>query len=572
MAQYTVQIPIVQSAFIDQDNPNTNFGNLEYVRAGANRTTPGTGKRYYALFRWDHNQVPPNVKSAKLYVFNRKSLKLFYNFEVVSYHRILGDWNEGSVDYNNAPINLGWSSIYQYKQNLVQGEYIALDFAPVDAQNPYGISVTVDTAGDNDDYAEFNSSRSPLNKPYIELVCEDVPPSRPIIKEPNGVYRDSSSDILFAWDYVSMVGGAQKAYDLQWSTDQENWNTVSEVTLNTYCYIPADTFPAGNIYWRVRTYSEDDLVGEYSDNAIFYAIGAPSRPTIQSISNSSKPEIAWSASEQQMYQVQILSIDNVMHDSGERPGIIARSYQVPVYLTNGSYIARVRTKNEYGMYSPWDEAEFTVNVEQPTKPVISIHRCIYGLELHISNAPGKTLIYRNDGNGFICIGEAKEFYTDYAVASGTEYEYFARTVNSVGGFADSDVVSMRAELRHNLFAPISNLGDIVVLKYNKDTIPAKAVTLNPMGNTTYYAGRTYAVTEYSEHEESAINFTFFIKEPDVVIRLRELIRKRETVLYRDSRGRKMYGTIYGYSEVDDRLGYQITFALAEVDYNEEVDG
>src|SRR5690606_21467956 len=135
-------------------------------------------------------------------------------------------------------------------------------------------------------------SRENTNPPYIEIVYEDVPPDKPTPKEPIGVYKDSFGIIRFEWQYNSDVGGEQKAFDLQWSTDQVNWTTVSQTTANNYYDMPANTLPAGNIYWRVRTYNEYDEVGPYSDIQSFYAIGAPAAPVLNAVpTNTARPVV-----------------------------------------------------------------------------------------------------------------------------------------------------------------------------------------------------------------------------------------------------------------------------------------
>ena len=113
-----------------------------------------------------------------------------------------------------------------------------------------------------------------INAPYIEIIYEDVPPDKPTLISPIGEYKDSNSIIRFEWQYNSSVGGTQKAFDLQWSTDQVNWNTISDETSRYFYDMPAETLPAGNIYWRVQTYNEYDEASGYSDPEVFYSIAA----------------------------------------------------------------------------------------------------------------------------------------------------------------------------------------------------------------------------------------------------------------------------------------------------------
>ena len=50
-----------------------------------------------------------------------------------------------------------------------------------------------------------------------------------------------------------------------------------------------------------------------------------------------------------------------------------------------------------------------------------------------------------------------------------------------------------------------------------------------------------------------------------------LYDRKETVLYRDVKGRKIYGVMSGLQVTEDRTGYIVSFLLNQVDYNEEVE-
>lgn len=578
MAQHTIDLPCILDTWIDEINPNISRGSETTIKFGYQSGF----KKAIAFLKFDHSIMPKRktIISCSLRVFNVNNVGGTTYSSFYEYDEAL-NWTE-SLTWVDVPYSVKFPRAYGvlasgvgYSENFYVGVPLNKGKIYNSDTEQYGIAVFW-TKEDSEhvDIEEVMTihSREGANPPMLRVVYEDTPPSKPTLNEPVGTYESSSSPVRFSWNYNSSVGGEQKSFNLQWSTDQSTWTSVSQTTANSYYDMPVDTLPAGNIYWRVQTVNEHDEASEYSGIAAFYSIGAPNAPIVQSVTNASKPIVAWAAVDQQVFRVQITKGDTVIYDSGDKPSIQTRSYQVPVYLADDTYTARIRIKNEYDMYSDWGEAEFTISVAQPTKPLLTIQRCLYGLELHVSNSSDKKLIYRNDGDGFICVAETGEWFVDYAVASGVEYEYFARTVNADGGFADSDIVTMRAELKNNLFAPVSNLSDLIVLKYNKDTIPAKTYTLNPSNTTTYYAGRTHAVTEFSGHEESAINFTFFVNNPETIRRFRELVMRGETVLFRDGRGRKIYGTLTGYSEVDDRHGFQISFVFAETDYNEEVEG
>lgn len=568
MAQHTINLPCIADTYLDGENEFTNYGSAINLLVGYKRASQSLYYDKFAVLKFNYALLPSNKKiiQAKLryYVTSKvtdQGARLRFHFVGSEF----GELSENTVTYSTYESYDYGNDTYKEIEGISASQYNEVQLLlPIRSVcevqlSPYG-------SGTYFPYINI-ASKETANPPILVVTYEDVPPSKPTLKEPIGSFEVNTEVIRLSWNYISSVGGTQKGFNLQWSTDQSTWTTVSQTTANNYYDAPADTFSAGNIYWRVQTINEYDETSEYSEIAAFYAIGAPETPIIQSVTNSAKPTIAWASSNQQVYQLQILQGETVLHDSGIIPGMQSQSYKAPIYLANGDYTVKVRIKNEYDMFSEWATSYFTVNVVQPEKPTLSAQKTIYGIELHVIKNSDKALIYR-DG---VCIASITgDMYTDYSAASGAEYEYFARVVNESDAFSDSDPVFIKAELKNNLFAPASDFSKIIRLRFNKNTIPGKTLSLNPTSTTTYYSGRTHGVTEFSEHETSAITFAFFVRDYETVKRFKELIKLKETVLFRDARGRKVYGTLSAWNEVDDRSGYQISFVLSETDYNEEV--
>jgi len=407
-------------------------------------------------------------------------------------------------------------------------------------------------------------SRENTNPPYIEIVYEDVPPDKPTLVNPIGEYKDSNSIIRFEWQYNSSVGGTQKKFDLQWSTDQINWNTISDETSNTFYDMPAETLPAGNIYWRVRTYNEYDEASEYSDIATFYSIAAPNYAAIQSISNAARPVIQWQADNQQVFQIQILQNDDVVYDSGEQPGVNTRSHKVNAFLEDGTYVARIRIKNEYDLWGDWATYQFTISTTKPGKPVLSVQRSPYGLELTIGNVQGEAYIYR-DGVPIAKVTGQK--YFDHTVANGKEYRYFVRAL-SANGFADSDTVIGVSAFRFGLL----NVGnEVIELKYNLNSVPDKSMNCAPVGMLNHYDGRELPIAEMSEFTDINLSLTYFFRRFAKVEKIMEAARKKGVVLYRDKKGLKLYGVITNITIQDVINGYIVSCTISATDYVEVVE-
>lgn len=577
MAQHSINISCIADTYIDKNNPNTNYGGATALKLGGWQSDYPMFD-YCGLIKFDFSSVPSgkNIVGAVLHIYSKSTLADggYFIYDVLSQ-----TFDEYVATYNNVNGYGGLQSILNgitantWLTKTISSTYINDSLKRSRLINN-GMLMKWNHTDHPGVYLEIDSKEG-TNDPYLEVIYEDVPPSKPVIDEPIGVNKSNSSIITFTWDYISSVGGIQKAFDLQWSTDQETWTTISQTTSNEYYDMPADTLPGGNIYWRVQTYNIYDEASGYSDIGAFYSIGAPDTPIIQSVSNVARPTITWSAANQQVFQIQILQGEDIIHDSELLPGVSTREYKVPIYMNDGAYIAKVIIKNEYDLFSEWAEAEFTLSIVRPDKPTIVAEPVQYGIRITASNIEDidSVLIYRSETekNDYICIGAAIDgIFTDYSTASDVEYDYFARAIVEEA-FTDSDIVTESVTLYNNIFAPVSNLGDIIELKYGLNNIPTKSGTKSMLASKAFYAGRKHPVTRFSEHIEDTMSFSLYVKTFAEIVAFKALINKAETILFRDSKGRKIFATIEVISESDTSSGFIINFSLSEIDYIEEVE-
>lgn len=554
MAQHTINLPCNADTYVSEANPNTNYGSSNILRFGEE-----SGKHLCALLKFNWSSLPAYKRIVGL------TLKLYSTAAVtvgswlfLSYQILSQPWNEHEVVYNhrNWPTGgyVGWQN-----QNIPANAYFNINISlSVANENIRDNGLCLNLGADGAKVCNVHSKEN-SNPPILTVVYEDVPPEKPILISPIGLYKENTNVIRFEWQYMSSVGGEQKKYDLQWSIDGQTWTTVSQTTPNNYYEMPANTLPAGNIYWRVRTYNVYDEVGEYSDPAVFYSMGEPEMPGIVSVSNSARPEINWVSREQQVYQIQILKDADVVYDTGNIPSLTVRTHKVKTFLDDGEYIAKLRIMNEYSMWSEWIEYPFNISTSKPPKPKITVQRSKYGLEIN-SSSPG--YLYR-DG---ICIAKIEKQYFDNTVVNGQEYQYFIRVVNGEA-FSDSDIALGKPNIP---FAVLSQGNNIVELRYGLNTVPGKNLSRTPVGTEVYYDDRKYPVYNMSEHTQSSITLSYFIKKTEDLLKIIKIVDKKETVLYRDKKGKKIYGIIISINTQDVRQGYIVTLIISQTDYNEEV--
>jgi hypothetical protein len=561
MAQHVITLPCIGTAYIDSYNRYNNYvGSVMKI---------GENHRYKSYAKFNDSALPVRKKII--------SIKLKYYVEQVipdtvqthsEYYIRLGlksnDININTVTYdNNNLISTQIRKVFPTTVGYLEDEVIE-KATKLAVFNSYA-------AWDNSILSGYGSA----NPPLLVVTYDDIPPDAPTPIDPIGSYIDRGSVIRFNWRYNSLVGGTQKGFDLLWSTNGTVWTTVSQITANNFYDIPANTLPGGNVSWKVKTYNEYDEVSQESSTSTFYAIGAPPPPTILGIStNNSRPTVTWSATSQQIYQVQILLGSNIVYDSGSFASM-SQFHEVNTFLDDGTYIAKVRIKNEFDLFSNWTSSSFTISVPKPTKPILDLSQNIYCV-LATSNVDDNNylLLYRGDidSSNYICVAKSTtNTIMDYTVESNKQYKYFIRAVSNINAYMDSDIKIISApSINKSLISAVSDLSNIFEIKYNLNERPVKNITISTPYVSNYYSGRKYPVAEYSEHLSSAITVSFFIKSSSDLQLLNNIVNKKDTILYRDGR-RKFYGNTGGLNITDNYDGYIVNISINQTDYTDALE-
>lgn len=566
MAQYTIDLPCIADTYVAWNALSSNYGTAETLNAGGYAGGSPFLRKYYTIMKFNFSALPsplPRILSAKMRVFSAKPMPSGTNAGIIwGIHN--QNFGEYTANYTNQGDKTG-GTLEHFQDGINSGEWVLFGdlskkIGQPDLTNNGIYFYWAD--GFSEDFWQV-SSRESANKPVLRVVCEDELPDKPVPQSPIGVFRDNASVVRFSWQYISSTGDTQAKFDLQWSTDQATWTTISQTSGNTYYDMPASTLPVGTIYWRVRITNENNVVGEYCDAVAFYSIGAPASAEIYRVTNDCRPTIFWDAEGQQVYQVQVLKGANVIYDTGNLPGIETKNHKVRAFLEDGHYIARVRIKNEYDIWSVWDSLEFVLDTVKPAKPSLAAQRAPYGVELTIGGTQ-ISYIYR-DGVCIAAVTGSK--YFDNAAVCGKEHLYFVRTISG-NGFSDSDIVPCTASFRYGI---LSDAEDIIECRYNINAVPGKNTTNAQSGTTNYFDGRKYPVFEHSEHTEFTMSFTYFFKQYSDVQRIIDMSDRKNVVLYRDAKGRKVYGALTSVSVQDNLHGYSVSFTITATDYNEVVE-
>lgn len=395
-----------------------------------------------------------------------------------------------------------------------------------------------------------------------------TPQNAPKIISPTSGYLNGSDKIKLSWEFK---GGAdydvQAKYEVQYSINGASWVTISNNTSLQYHIFEEDLFGSGRVNWKVRTFNNFNNASDFSGVAYFNVISRPPIPQIQSITNSSRPKISWISVEQQYYRIKIYDTNDILIYEHKEPSV-NKFHDIKIFLDDGDYKSELVIFNQYNLYSEIATSYFTISTVKPELPVMRVYSGEYSNTIQGDVSTQITRVYRDN----IFIGRLdNNTFIDYTCENKREYSYFLRSINDEESFSDSEVKLGRCSFRSNTLSTARNPGNFVNLSYGLDDIPEKVTHKSVIGSNFYFDGREYPVTEFTEFKSTEKSLKFFVKEKAVVDKIGELIDKKQTLLYRDIEGENIYGTILSLESTRVKIGYNIYFAIAKIDYRSELD-
>ena len=375
--------------------------------------------------------------------------------------------------------------------------------------------------------------------------------------KPKNTYAGSWDTIRFEWTYESENGIPQKKYELQYKdASHTDWTELQTgETANTYADIPPNTLVAGTVYWRVRCTNIYDAVSAWSADVSFTAQGKPPTPTV-SATTSPRPVITWTGEGQLAYQVKVDgTVLYTAYSTDEQ-------YKVKEYLSDGEHTAAVRIQNEYGLWSDWGTANFTV----ANTPGAAITLFAAGGEkatLAWTETDHEAYyVYRDD----IPIAKTTgHTYTDQ-MAIGT-HKYKVRGVTG-----DNYSMSNKVTVTLSVDMPeIAALSDMQWLKLEYSTAQNSPLGVSVYQDVAYqfYAGRRYPVAETSQQITKVYSFNVAFDDAAQAAAFEWLLVK--TVVYRDQHNRLFTGPLMAYELSVDQFFSAFTCSIQQTDNMERIE-
>ena len=211
-------------------------------------------------------------------------------------------------------------------------------------------------------YAEAtdNTNRTTSTDTYTLQALNANVEAAPV--SPVNTLESGSGPITFIWSYGSIDGTPQSKAQIRYSSDGgTHWTTLPDISgSGTRTTVAAGTFPGGTITWQVRAYNSAGTAGPWSASVSFLSFSAP---LVSGVTGDGKPflTVSWQVEGQQAYEVEVNG-----RTYGPYYGEDVRSYTLPEPLPDGTYVARVRAQNRYGLWSEWAEGNVDVANNQAT--------------------------------------------------------------------------------------------------------------------------------------------------------------------------------------------------------------
>ncbi|WP_225434143.1 DNRLRE domain-containing protein [Peribacillus tepidiphilus] len=424
----------------------------------------------------------------------------------------------------------------------------------------------------------------------VFTIQHNQAPTVPTNLSPSGgTSKDRASVIRLSWQHNDANFDPQAKFDLQWRLQGAGtWNTITQATPNQFYDVPANTFPKGTIEWQVRTYDQAGLSSPYSNIQTFVAGDKPATPVITNPTNNStvavaRPTVQWSSDGQTAYQVKVYDSagTKLLWDSGAINSTNKAQTVLYDLANNTTYQIQVTIKNADGLWSDAAVSNIAVSYTPPALPVVTTTKGEGIITISIDNpTPSGTqpnvsyndLYRRKQGESIWTLIAtnipADASFVDYTPASGQMYEYFVRAWGDNGTYSDSAVVSQSISLKgiwlHEAANPLATLHQFKL-------VSDRSGNWQPTAAMMQFAGRRLPVAEYDDAEQRTVSVKItLLKDSGDLEALEGLIRSKNTLCYRDARGRKMFCHVFQLPVDDEVYGNTVSLTFEEVSYTEEV--
>jgi hypothetical protein len=392
---------------------------------------------------------------------------------------------------------------------------------------------------------------------FAEATLGAVDQKAPILTYPVGDYVKNDGNITLKWDFTTNTTEEQASAEIKYKAGASSWRTATVGSQTQYKLSSITSTFNDAIYWQVRVKNQYDQWSNWSDVEQFQVIGIPPIPTIISVSNQNKPLIKWQSVNQEAFTLSVLQEGKSVYESDIIVGSAIKEHRINKWLNNGKHTIGLKIYTKYGVESP--TATYTLDIKPDikiTNPTIRIFDIRYGVMIRSSSDNGE--VYR-DG---VYIGSLKNGeYRDYTGTNGKNSIYYVRATEDYS-FIDSDnAQGITNLLGKSTLATMDNPEDFVLLEYNLDADPKRNLSLEIESKEIALNNRKYNFTEYGIKEKETLTVNYLVDE---IKKLKKLLQERKTLIYRDSYGFIIEGTISDINSELTIFGYLVSFTITKI--------
>lgn len=306
--------------------------------------------------------------------------------------------------------------------------------------------------------------------------------------------EDGSKDLTFSWSlednantkgvwigYTTTEGGTLTALaDLPTGGAVTSWAAAG------------GTFPAGTIYWGIRAYNMDGVLGP-TGAAQFLSVAAPAAP--QGLSATPVPftTISWQSAEQQAYRI---TIDGATAATGFGT---AKSYSVAEPLADGIHVIGVSVQGLYGMWS--EESTTSISIENSAEGSVTMTG-VFDIDADLtwesteSNAAA-FYVYR-DGDRIA--STAGTSYIDRVALGAHSYTVLQKLED--GNYLQSEPIAGEMTVRSPMIGLLHEAGWLE-LRLSENSDRTQGFTYSRKHSLRHIAGTAYPYLEISPYEDAS---------------------------------------------------------------------
>ena len=307
--------------------------------------------------------------------------------------------------------------------------------------------------------------------------------------------------IRFKWTVTNPSGAPPSRVKAEWATspNAEEWTELFDESSAIYSFdADPNTFPGGNIYWKITSYNCDSEAGPTSDPAVFTCIAPPTPPTNVQATSAPFSTISWQSVLQSAYEILVDGTSVT-----KRFGSDVYSYTLDEPLPDGEHTIGVRLQGPFGYWSDvTNTVIITENQGTGTLAIEGRFRTDASLSWLASDM-GDILAYRVYRDGKLIARTNHSYFLDRFVLG--QHHYYVLAEMAAGHYVkSSDIVGTLKSCITQIAEAAG--GEWLKLELSENSNSVQTFEWNQTISLRHYAGAAYPVAEFSPFEDRLASY------------------------------------------------------------------